>query len=100
MSTSTSRIAGGRVVLVHQVEQGRAVIQVHARLEPVLAEHGQLDAPPGGTVAAVQAFAKRILDDVGQASARPRRNLLGLGEQGVVDVDRGPHAAKHADHAA
>jgi hypothetical protein len=77
--TSTSRIASDRVLLFHQVEQGRAVVQVHAWSHPALTEHGQFDGPPGVPVVSVQA-----------AGARPRprrsgsgqsgRNLLGLGE--------------------
>jgi hypothetical protein len=45
--TSTSRIANGCAV-VHQVEQGRAVIQVDAGLHAAFAEHGQLDYPAVG----------------------------------------------------
>jgi hypothetical protein len=68
------------VVLFHQVEQGRAVIEVHTWLRSALAEHGQLDGSPGGAVASVQALSERVLDHGGQAPARSRRNLLGLGE--------------------
>jgi hypothetical protein len=69
-----------------------AVVQVHAWSHPALAEHGQFDGPSGGLVASVQALPERILDHGGQAPARPRRDLLRLGEQGVIDTDRRSHA--------
>jgi hypothetical protein len=67
-----------------------------ARSRPALTEHGQLGGPSGGRVASVRALPERVLDHGGQAPARPRRDLLGLGEQGVIEIDRRPH--RHADH--
>jgi hypothetical protein len=51
-------------------------------------------------VAPVQTLPERVLDHGGQAPARPRRNLLRLGEQGVVEVDRRSHASKHMSIAS
>src|SRR5512132_4055459 len=49
--TSTSRIASRCVVTLHEVEQGRAVVQIHPWLDAALAEGGQLDGLAGGLAA-------------------------------------------------
>ena len=86
--------------MFHQLEEGRAVVQVHPGLHASLAEGGQLDGSVGGEVASVQTLPEGVLDHSGQAPTSPRRNMSGLGKQVVVNVDRRPHASEHQDIAS
>jgi len=80
---------------VHHVEEGGAVVKIHARLQSTAVEcreHNPGALAPGGATSARQRLAERILDHGAEGAPGLGRDLLGLGYQVVRDVNRGSHA--------
>src|SRR5665647_1245133 len=86
------------VGLVHEVEQGGVAVEVDAGQHAAsAAEHGQVDRRAGAALGARrERLAQRILDHAAEATVAARGDLLEVGEQRFVDVQRGAHRGLHA----
>jgi hypothetical protein len=72
-----------------------AVVQTHTGVGPATAEGRQLDGlPPAARTRLRQGGAQRILDHCREGPPAARRELLGAGEEIVVEANRRAHDIK------